>query len=134
MTYFDTDVLVHSFVVQEPDKYRQANDLVEEATRNSTAVISILSVQETLFVLNRLGVDIREMNVVFEDMMQLQPIAYDLAQLRRAFDLAEKVGFSNINDCIHAAIAEEHCTELVTYNRRDFSRIREFARVGITIL
>ena len=66
--------------------------------------------------------------------MQLEPLAYDLAVLQRAYDLANHVGFRNINDCIHTAIAESHCTELITYNKRDFSKIKEFATVRVTIL
>ena len=134
MTYFDTDVLIHSFVVQEPNKHRQANDRLEEAIRNSATVISTLSIQETLFVLNRLRVETAEINAAFERMLQLQPVAYDIADLQRAFDLATNVGFNNINDCIHTAIAEAHGAELITYNRRDFEKIRNFARIGITIL
>ena len=134
MTYFDTDVLIHSYVLQDAVKHRQANDLMESLSRESSVVISTLSVQEALYVLNRMRAGSAEIVEAFREMMQLQPVTYELEDLDRAFELATNVGFRNINDCIHTAIAETFCTELVTYNRQDFRRIRNFATVNITIL
>ncbi len=134
MIYFDTDVLVNAYFVQDQSKNLQALEAMDLAKLDSAATISTLSVQETLFALGRLAIGAREMSNAFEHLMQLQPVVYGIPELRRAYELATNVGFRNINDCIHTAIAESHCTELVTYNRQDFSRIRDFARVGITIL
>ena len=75
-----------------------------------------------------------EMEVIYNKLLLLQPIDYDVEDLKRAVNIAKKVGFRNINDCIHTAIAESHCSELITYNRRDFKRIRDFATVDIKIL
>ena len=66
--------------------------------------------------------------------LKLGPIVYDVEILQRAFDIAKIVGFRNINDCIHTAIAESNCTELITYNKRDFSKIKEFTKIAVTIL
>ena len=134
MIYYDTDVLVNAYFLQDEDKQREAREVIDSASMAGLATISTLSVQETLFVLGRLRADAEEMQRAFDRMMGLSPVTYDSRDLRRAYDLATSVGFRNINDCIHTAIAEAHCTELVTYNRRDFNRIRNFARVGITIL
>ena len=134
MIYIDTDVLIHAYVVQDVEKNRQANQLIRQANANDIAVISTLTVQELLFVLARLGIEAQVIHTIFNEVMQLEPLAYDTAVLQRACDLAGHVGFRNINDCIHTAIAEQHCSELITYNRRDFSRIREFAEVNVTIL
>ena len=134
MIYIDTDVLVHAYVVQDLAKNQQANQRIRQANANDIAVISTLTVQELLFVLARLDIEEQVIHTVFNEIMQLNPLAYDTAVLQRAFDMARHVGFRNINDCIHTAIAEQHCSELITYNRRDFSRIREFAEVNVTIL
>jgi predicted nucleic acid-binding protein len=134
LTYIDTDVLVHAYVIQNVHKHIQAGEIIERAKNDNMAVISTLSVQETLFVLDRLKVGAEEIYATFDTLMQLGPLTYALENLRRAVDIAMRVGFRNINDCIHTAIAESHCTELITYNRQDFNRIRNFARVGITIL
>lgn len=134
MTYLDTDVLVHAYVIQDESKHRQAIEIIERESRESGAVISTLSVQEMLFVLDRLGVGDREVFAAYEGLMQLQPVAYDRDNLRRGVEIAREAGFRNINDCIHTAIAETHCTELVTYNRQDFGRIRELTPIRVTIL
>ena len=134
MICIDTDVLIHAYVVQDEEKNRQTNEVIEQVNENDIAVISTLSIQEMLFVLERLRIDPEEINTAYNEAMQLQPLAYDIEILRRTVDIAKQVGFRNINDCIHTAIAESHCTELITYNKRDFSKIKEFATVRVTIL
>jgi len=132
--YIDTDVLINAYVVQDRSKNRQANEVIEQVNEGDGAAISTLSVQEMLFVLERLRIDHEEINTAYNEVMKLQPLAYDIGILRRSVDIAKRVGFRNINDCVHTAIAESHCTELITYNERDFSRIRKFAKVRVTIL
>ncbi len=134
MIYIDTDVLIHAYVVQDVDKNRQANEIIEQVNTNDTAIVSTLTVQEVLFVLGRLHIGDERIEIAYNEVMQLEPIVYDIEILRRAFGIARHVGFRNINDCIHTAIAESHCTELITYNRRDFIKIKEFAQVRVTIL
>ena len=132
--YIDTDVLVHAYVVQDAQKNRQANEVIEQVNKNDNAVISTLSIQEMLFVLERLGVGNKEIEIAYKELIQLKPISYGTEILRRAFDMAKDVGFRNINDCVHTAIAESHCTELITYNKRDFNKIKEFTKISVTIL
>ena len=134
MIYIDTDVLIHAYVVQDVDKNRQANEVIEQVNTNDTAIISTLTIQEMLFVLAKLHVGNEGIEIAYNEVMQLEPVTYDIAILRRAFGIARHVGFRNINDCIHTAIAEAHCTELITYNRQDFIKIKEFAQVNVTIL
>jgi predicted nucleic acid-binding protein len=134
LIYIDTDVLIHAYIIQDERKHRQANELVEAAVSNAGVVISTLTIQEALFVLERNRVASERVLVIYDALMQMQPIAYDVDNLQRAVNIAKKVGFRNINDCIHTAIAESHCSELITYNRRDFKRIRDFATVDIKIL
>ena len=134
MIYIDTDVLVHAYVVQDREKNRRANEVIEQVNEGNSAAISTLSVQEMLFVLEKLRIDSQAIDAAYNEVMQLQPLAYDIEILRRAVDIAKQVGFRNINDCIHTAIAESHCTELITYNKGDFRKIREFAKVKVTIL
>ncbi len=53
----------------------------------------------------------------------------------RAFKLARQIGFKHINDCLHTAMAEAYgCTELITYNRKDFVRIQPLTNLSVTIL
>ena len=134
MIYIDTDVLVNAYVVQDIAKNRQANQLIKQANDNDVAIISTLSVQELLFVLAKLDIQDEIIHSVYNEVMQLEPLAYDIETLRRAFDMANRIGFRNINDCIHTAIAEQHCTELITYNKTDFSKIKEITTVNLMIL
>lgn len=138
MIYIDTDVLINAYVVQSEEKNKQANEVIERSNEGDSAAISTLSVQEMLFVLEKLRIDREDIDTAYNEVMQLQPLAYDIGILRRSVDIAKHVGFRNINDCVHTAIAESHCTELITYNKSDFRKIREFARefakVRVTIL
>ena len=134
MIYIDTDVLINAYVVQDIEKNRQANEIIEQVNEDDSVAISTLSVQEMLFVLEKLRIDREDINTAYSEVMRLQPLAYDIGILRRSVDIAKHVGFRNINDCIHTAIAESHCTELITYNESDFKKIREFVKVRVTIL
>ena len=66
--------------------------------------------------------------------MTFSPLAYDKSTFIRAIELANQIGFSDFNDCLHVAIAEEYCTELYTYNSRDFGKIQPLTSLTIHIL
>ncbi len=134
MIYIDTDVLVHAYVNQDTGKYHQANEVIRRAESDGTAVVSTLSVQELVYVLAKLNTADEDIGRVYNAIMQFEPLAYDGLVIRRAFEIAEFVGFRNISDCIHTAIAEQHCTELITYNRSDFRRVSEITTIQVTIL
>ena len=135
MIYIDTDVLVHAYVDQDIEKYQQANEVIRRAVSDGAAVVSTLSVQELVFVLAaKLNTADEDMDRVYNAVMQFEPLSYDGPVLRRAFEIAKIVGFRNISDCIHTAVAERHCTELITYNRSDFRRISEVTTIQVTIL
>ena len=134
MIYIDTDVLIHAYIIQDERKHRQAQELIKAAAVDASIAISTLSIQEALFALERNNVSSDRLLEIYDALMGMRPIAYDVENLKRAVDIAEKVGFRRINDCIHTAIAETHCRELITYNRRDFERIGRFATVDIRIL
>lgn len=62
-------------------------------------------------------------------------VNFNVEMFARALHLAQQIGFKNINDCLHVALAEaHHCTELVTYNRKDFARLQPFTSLKINIL
>lgn len=134
MVYFDTDVLIHYFVAYEPVKHQQASQLVRQAIQDHTFFISLLSLQETVFVMAKLKQPLLNINQIAGQLLATGPVPYDSVHFSRASHLARQVGFQNINDCIHTAIAEIYCTELMTFNRSDFSRIQAFTSLKITIL
>lgn len=134
MIYFDSDVLVNYFVDQDLVKHAQSIKLYQSATYSSTFCCSFLSLQETSFVLSRLKVEPVKIDGVVQSMFPYLLENYNLSHFERAVELARQIGFQNINDCLHTAIAEEYCDELYTYNRADFKRIKAHTRLKITIL
>lgn len=135
MTYYDTDVLIHYFVNYEATKHLQAKQLVRQAVDNETFYCSLLCVQETSFVMTKLQQSLENINQAVNQLLLTTPMGYDLSSFRRAAVLAQHIGFKNINDCLHVALAEAHqCTELITYNRKDFTRLQPFTSLKINIL
>jgi predicted nucleic acid-binding protein len=134
MTYFDTDVLVNAAIEQNPTKYIQSNQIIEQTILSGKFQISWLSIQELGFVLAKLR---EPKEVIIESLNQLiasLPVNYNKLTFVRAIELANQIGFNDFNDCLHVAIAEEHCTELYTYNSRDFGRIQPITSLTIHIL
>jgi predicted nucleic acid-binding protein len=134
MTYFDTDVLVNAAIEQDPTKYIQANQIIEQTILSGKFQISWLSIQELGFVLAKLKEPKEVINVSLNQLISSLPVNYNKATFIRAIELANEIGFSDFNDCLHVAIAEEHCTELYTYNSRDFGRIQPLTTLTIHIL
>jgi predicted nucleic acid-binding protein len=93
-----------------------------------------LNLQEVAFVLAKLRVDIVEINDTLHTFNKFNPINYSFEDFKRAATLCQKVGFQNINDCIHTAIAENHCKELYTFNQADFKLIKNHTSLKINIL
>lgn len=115
MRYFDSDVLVHYFVNYEPIKHQQAQKLVKEAVDEGLFYISLLSVQEITFAMAKLREPLFEINEAFKQLLLTKPVAYEISDFQRASQLTQHLGFQNINDCLHTALAESHnCTELIT--------------------
>lgn len=53
MVYFDTDLWIHSFIHQDRQKHEQSKQIIKQSSQ-SGYVISILNIQEILFVLAKL--------------------------------------------------------------------------------
>ena len=134
MIYFDTDVLVHYILNQDKKKHLLAKKLYEKATLNGTFFVSFLTLQETGFVLAKLKMNNFEIDEKIKNFYNFNPINYTFEEFKRATTLCQKVGFQNINDCIHTAIAENYCKELYTFNQADFKQIKNHTSLKINIL
>ena len=134
MIYFDTDVLVHFFYNQDETKHFDSLKLIEQHMNNNTFAVSWLNIQETGFVLSKLKQSNQFINQKLNDLMTFSPLNYNKVTFIRAIELANQIGFNDFNDCLHVAIAEEFCTELYTYNARDFGKIQPFTSLKIHIL
>jgi predicted nucleic acid-binding protein len=122
MNYFDTDVLIHALVNQNVNLHLKVNDLIEETAKTNKFLISWLSIQEIGFVLARLEQPIPFISSKLDTLISSGPIEYGLIEFTRAIEIAKIIGFKDFNDCLHTAIAEQHCTDLYTCNYRDFKK------------
>jgi predicted nucleic acid-binding protein len=134
MTYFDADVLVHFFYNQDETKHIDSIELIEKCMSDNTFAVSWLNIQEAGFVLSKLKQSNQFITQKLNDLITFSPLTYDKSTFVRAIELANQIGFGDFNDCLHTAIAEKYCTELYTYNSRDFGRIQPLTTLTIHIL
>ncbi len=134
MIYFDTDVLVNFFVEQSREKHDLAGRIYENASKKGSVFMSFLVLQELSFVLAKLNMPMSEVRDNVNALALLKPYSYQTGEYYRAVNLAERVGFQHFNDCLHTAIAERHCDELITFNKADFSKIQLHTNLKITLL
>ena len=134
MKYFDTDVLINSYVDQNLSKHSFSIDLIESCIIDNSFLISWLSIQEVGFVLGKLKQDTKYISSRLNELINSIPATYGSIEFQRAIQLATQIGFTDFNDCLHIAVAEQHCTDFYTYNRADFIRIKPFSKLNIHIL
>ncbi|MFC5410739.1 type II toxin-antitoxin system VapC family toxin [Larkinella bovis] len=135
MKYFDTDVIINAVVEQDIVKHQEAKELVFNALNDNTFIISTLVIQETGYALARIGLPVEEIERNLAFFSSLNVCLVEHAALNRGIELASLVGFKNMNDCIHTAVAESiNCEQLFTYNQSDFKRIQKNTSLTISIL
>jgi predicted nucleic acid-binding protein len=134
MIYFDTDVLIHYLVEQDSAKHLQAIQLFEQTSENGLFFLSLLCLEEAAFVLAKLKVDASAIDTMVDRLLPYATVGYNRNQFLRAKELAGKVGFHNMNDCLHTAIAETYCTQIYTFNKSDFKSIQPYTTLTITLL
>lgn len=134
MIYLDTDFLIHYLAIQDKEKNRLVNKKMKPWLVGDKVFISLLTMQETSFVLSKLNYDSFEILEKIDQIERFGTINYTKKEFERAKFLASKVGFNNINDCLHTVIAESHCKELYTFNKKDFEKIKNHTTLKINIL
>jgi predicted nucleic acid-binding protein len=135
MIYFDTDVLVHYFVAYASIQHQQSTALVEQAMIDGLFYVSQLSMQELAHTMGKFNQPAPLVEEAMSILKVVSPINYNLTHFERAMQLALRTGFSSINDCLHTALAESQgCTEIVTYNRKQFDIIKSLTNLTVTIL
>ncbi len=135
MIYFDSDVVFHFLVVQEEQKHEQARKLILEAIRNREFSISTLVIQEVGYGLARFELSPEEISSKLSFLYSINTVAIPESLIPRVLQLAHKVGFKHINDCVHTAVSENLRVEkMYTYNKADFKRIQKYTDLEILIL
>ena len=115
-TFLDTNVLVYCFDSGEPEKQRRARDLVEEALRDGSAIISTQVVQEFLSLATRkfakafVGDDLRAyLDCVLAPMCK---VSSDPALLGFALETKDETGYSFYDSLIVAGALHGGCSRL----------------------
>lgn len=134
MIYFDTDVLINYLIVQDESKNKTAIQYYQAASADNTFFCSLLCIQEAAFVLSRLKVSIADTEKMISSLLKPKTVNYTVAHYNRAVELARILGYQNINDSLHTAIAESYCTELCTFNHSDFKKLQKLTDLKITLL
>lgn len=102
---------------------------------NGLFYASQLSMQELAHAMGKLNQPAPLVEEAISILKSNTPINYNLNHFERAMQLATFTGFSSINDCLHTAIAEsQNCTEIITYNRKQFDIIKFKTKLKVTIL
>lgn len=134
MIYFDTDVLINLLIPQDAAKHQFTKELYQSVIDRERFFISQLCILETAFTLRKLGQHPGDIEAMINAFMAYEPVSSTHDEMKRGLALAKLIGFQNISDCLHTAIAETHCDELVTFNKSDFKRIRKHTRLKVSIL
>ncbi len=88
MTYFDSDVLVHYYVEQDPRKHIEAIQYYEDSTAAGHFSCSLLTLQETSYVLSRLNVDSRKIEDMLRTNFPYLTTTYEVSHFNRAIEIA----------------------------------------------
>lgn len=96
MTYFDTDVVIHSIIVQDQLKHNQAIDLIRQAIENEAFFISFLVLHETAFVLSKLRFSSEFISENIKSFSTFASFHYSESIFSRARLLAEKSDFRTL--------------------------------------
>lgn len=93
MIYFDTDVLVHFVICQDETKHSVAKQSIIDAVRNSEFLLSMLSLQEWLFVMAKLAVSTEIIEKNYAIFKQFATLSIDSEIFEREHALASRIGF-----------------------------------------
>lgn len=129
--FFDTNVIVYAFDLQDPAKRQVARQLVDRAIDEDTGAISHQVIQETLSVFSRIGTPVAppDLSRVLEDvLLPLWRIPPSPELFRRALDVRERYGYHFYDSLIIAAALEAGCDRLLSEDLQHGQQIE-----GLTI-
>ncbi|GAB4044897.1 type II toxin-antitoxin system VapC family toxin [Spirosoma jeollabukense] len=122
------------FVRMLATPHQITNSLYQAAIDQQRFFISQLCILETAFTLRKLGQQPDDIEAMLDAFLAYEPVSSTLAEMKRGIALAKLIGFQNISDCVHLAIAESHCDEFCTYNKSDYKRLQQHTRLKVTLL
>ena len=129
--FVDTNVFVYLHDDSEPQKKTRADEWISLLVRDRSGRVSFQVLQElysTLTSKRRLKVDVAEARLIVRELAMWQPVAADLAMLKRAWLLQERFPLSWWDALIIAAAQTCECKVLLT---EDLQHGQEFGAVRV---
>jgi len=134
MHYLDTNIIVYSVVNQDPGKMEVSQSIIRDLFERDKLLISPLNLQELIYTLSKLKVDIKRIEQTYFLFQQFCKNEIDKTLIDSAFKIVSRLNFGkNINDVIHLKFAEKYCTKLLTFDK-DFKILKQFSSLDIQIL
>ena len=134
ITYFDTNVLIHSVIDQDRLRRHTSQKLLDLAIVKNEIILSPLSIIEFVYVLSRLKLEddfIRDRSQFFSRFVSN---SIDTEILKNALSACGSgAKYKNINDAIHLFFAESYADILYTYDS-DFKSLTPLAKIKVKIL
>ncbi len=134
MVYLDSNILIYSFVHEDENKQAKSIKLIKDLMQQNELLISPLVIQESAYVMSRLGVnkELISQNIDLYSEFCLIPI--EARSILAAKDLAYKTdSYRSFNDALHVVLAELFCDKLITFDK-GFKSFASFTPLNIEIL
>ena len=129
--FVDTNVFVYLHDDSEPQKKTRADKWISLLVRDRSGRVSFQVLQElyaTLTSKRRLKVDVEEARSIVRELAVWQPVAADLAMMKRAWVLQDRLPLSWWDALIIAAAQTCECKVLLT---EDLQHGQEFGAVRV---
>ncbi len=111
-----------------------SQSIIRDLFEKDKLLISPLNLQELIFTLSKLKIDIKRIEQTYFLFQQFCQNEIDKTLVDSAFEIVSKLDFGkNINDVIHLKFAEKYCTKLLTFDK-DFKVLKPFSSLDIQIL
>jgi predicted nucleic acid-binding protein len=134
VVYLDTNILIYACIEQDINKKEKSILLIENLIKNNKLYLSALTLQEFVFTMAKLKVDTDTIKSDYNFFKNFIFDEYNKQILEKAVDICCKLNYcKNINDIMHIKIAENFCTQLLTYDS-DFKKLTAHTNLKIEIL
>lgn len=134
MVYFDTNVLIYAFS-KNVDNEKQKNisiELVEEAIKSNSLIVSELILSEFAFISNKLN---ENKNTIDDNLEFLSSYikSSDYAIHQRMLEILKETSlYISSFDIYHLAFAEHYNAELITFDK-GFKKLLDISKVDIVV-
>ena len=134
MIYIDTNVIIYSYVNPEDSKHITSKHLIEKLMSENNLILSPLNLQELIFVLNKLGMDKKEIFEIYELFSKYSKYSLSIKLIKDACQLCFDIdSLRRINDAVHLKFAEKYADKLITFDN-DFKKFQDHTDFKIEIL